>query len=449
MVRSRYEQFRKSTKEKKNPSVPRKDGRACSRGRKNWPEQGLQTRGNSSSATLALERKTIKRRSCSPQANENGASAEDGTRSSGPTKRQRTPQRSSFRNKHRAAINKKKKQLGLEGNLRNRHLSKDLRNSLVKIIKWGISQDELLSVAKACEVLEINPRAYYRWQCEKLEEPTGGGGKNKITRLEEKRIVTMAKKNPEWHCRKIAYQLEKKSLAFVGKSTVAKVMKEHGLNHPFEQSSKPPVPPPGDMLLYEPWRKNLIWGMDWTWVKVGDKFMYLLVLLDWYSRKIISWGLHHQITRFEVVSLVTNAVATENIDKLPPEALRPIIVADHGSANASKYTKENIEILGLTLWLSGIGRPTGNARTERVIGTLKNEEIKLQERYDDEDEAYEKIKNKMHEYNFERPNSGNGGFSPNAVHVQGRYALEVTRKKARQTSHDRRRIYWNKETTVS
>ena len=387
MVRSRYEQFRKSTKEKKNPSVPRKDGRACSRGRKNWPEQGLQTRGNSSSATLALERKTIKRRSCSPQANENGASAEDGTRSSGPTKRQRTPQRSSSRNKHRAAINKKKKQLGLEGNLRNRHLSKDLRNSLVKIIKWGISQDELLSVAKACEVLEINPRAYYRWQCEKLEEPTGGGGKNKITRLEEKRIVTMAKKNPEWHCRKIAYQLEKKSLAFVGKSTVAKVMKEHGLNHPFEQSSKPPVPPPGDMLLYEPWRKNLIWGMDWTWVKVGDKFMYLLVLLDWYSRKIISWGLHHQITRFEVVSLVTDAVATENIDKLPPEALRPIIVADHGSANASKYTKENIEILGLTLWLSGIGRPTGNARTERVIGTLKNEEIKLQERYDDEDEG--------------------------------------------------------------
>jgi hypothetical protein len=37
----------------------------------------------------------------------------------------------------------------------------------VKIIKWGISQDELLSVAKACEVLEINPRAYYRCYDEK------------------------------------------------------------------------------------------------------------------------------------------------------------------------------------------------------------------------------------------------------------------------------------------
>ena len=449
MVRSRYEQFRKSTKEKKNPPVSRKDGRACPRSRKDRAEQGLQARGNSPCTALALERKTSKRRSRGFETNENRTSAEDSTRSSGPSERQRAPQGSPSRNKHRAAINKKKKQLGLEGNLRNRHLSKDLRNSLVKIIKWGLSQDELLSVAKACEVLEINPRAYYRWQGENLDVLTGGGGKNKITHLEEKRIVSMAKKNPEWHCRKIAYQLEKKSLAFVGKSTVAKVMKEHGLNHPFEQSSKPPVPPPGDMLLYEPWSKNLIWGMDWTWVKIGDKFMYLLVLLDWYSRKIISWGLHHQITRFEVVSLVTDAVASENIDKLPACALRPIVVADHGSANASKYTKENIEILGLTLWLSGIGRPTGNARTERVIGTLKNEEIKLQDRYDDEDEAHEKIKNKTQEYNFERPNAGNGGFSPNAVHVQGRYELENRRKKARQTSHDRRRIYWNKETTVS
>jgi putative transposase len=226
-------------------------------------------------------------------------------------------------------------------------------------------------------------------------------------------------------------------------------MKEHGLNHPFEQNAKPPVVPPAGMLLHEPWRKNLLWGMDWTWVNVGDKYMYLLVLLDWYSRKILSWGLHHQITRFQVVALVTDAAAKENIDKLLSDALRPIIVADHGSANASEYTRENIEVLGLTLWLSGIGRPTGNARTERVIGTLKNEEIKLQERYDDEDEAYKKIKNKIQEYNFERPNAGNGGFAPNSVHVQGRYALEERRKKTRQTSYDRRRIYWNKETAVS
>lgn len=254
----------------------------------------------------------------------------------------------------------------------------------------------------------------------------------------------MAEKNPEWHCRKIAYQLEKKALAYVGKSTVADVMKKHGLNHPFKQNLKPPMVLPGDMLLHEPWRKNLIWGLDWTWVNVGEKFMYLLVLVDWYSRKILSWSLNQQITRFQIVALVTDAAATEGIDKLSKGELRPIVVADHGSANTAEYTRENIEVLGLDLWLCGIGRPTGNARTERTIGTLKNEEIKLQERYTDEDEAFEKIKNKIHEYNFERPNAGNGGFAPNSVHVQGRYVLAERRKKARQTSENRRRIHWSK-----
>jgi hypothetical protein len=48
-------------------------------------------------------------------------------------------------------------------------------------------------------------------------------------------------KNPEWHCRKIAYQLEKKATVFVGKTKVAEIMKKHGLNHLFEQNIRPPM----------------------------------------------------------------------------------------------------------------------------------------------------------------------------------------------------------------
>jgi transposase InsO family protein len=79
--------------------------------------------------------------------------------------------------------------------------------------------------------------------------------------------------------------------------------------------------------------------------------------------------------------------------------MKPIVVADHGSANASKYTKHNIEIQGLKLWLSGIGRPTGNARTERVIGTLKREEINLQEQYANETEAKNSLGTAIWDYN--------------------------------------------------
>lgn len=89
-----------------------------------------------------------------------------------------------------------------------------------------------------CKYLQLNSRAYYRWkQVPAKENHGGGGGKNKITPLEEKRVLRVVKKNPGWHCRRIAYHLEKKAQVFIGKTKVAEIMKSHGLNHPFIRES--------------------------------------------------------------------------------------------------------------------------------------------------------------------------------------------------------------------
>lgn len=305
------------------------------------------------------------------------------------------------------------------------------------------------SVEAICAVLEVTPRAYYRWRKGPLgERHGGGGGWNKLTPSEEKKIVAYAKKHPEQRCRRVAYTLERRATAFVGKSKVAEVLKAHGLNHPFERRAPKPYVAPGDMLLHEPRAKNLVWGMDWTWVRVGARHMYLLVLLDWYSRKILAWGFFRQITSHEVVAVVTDAVAKERIDELPEGALKPRLVADHGSANTSQYTRSNIEVQGLDLWLAGVGRPTGNARTERVIGTLKEEEIKLQDCYADEDEALRRIGFAIWDYNDHRPNAGVGGFSPSFVHTVGRKAAMDRRTSVRGIAAKLRHQNW-KETRPS
>jgi putative transposase len=319
-------------------------------------------------------------------------------------------------------------------------LSCEQRDSLKAFIDEARKHKSVIAI---CSALELHPRSYYRWVTGSLKSNHGGGGgRNKITPLEEKRVVALAKKHPSWHCRRIAYHLEQKSKVFIGKTKVAEIMKAHGLNHPFEQSPAKIVKVPADMLLHEPCRKNYTWGMDWTWVTVNGKFMFLLVLIDWYSRKILSWGLYHQITQHQVVTVVTEAVAIERIDLLPKGSLKPIVVADHGSANIAQYTKNNIEIQGLKLWLSGIGRPTGNARTERVIGTLKREEINLQEQYASENEAKTSIGKAIWDYNFNRPNQGNGGFAPNTVHHSGRKKMMERRLNARQQTQELRRKHW-------
>lgn len=103
--------------------------------------------------------------------------------------------------------------------------------------------------------------------------------------------------------------------------------------------------------------------------------------------------------------------------------MKPIVVAEHGSENASICTKENVEIQGLNLWLSDIGRPPGNTRTERVIGTLKREEINLQEKYANETETKVSVAKTIWDYHMSRPNQGNGGFAANAAHHIGRAKL--------------------------
>lgn len=313
------------------------------------------------------------------------------------------------------------------------------------MIDTAVSQGE--SLEAVCRVLELSPRAIYRWKSGKHEKPHhgGGGGLNKITPLEEKRVLTLARRFPQMRCRRIAYELERKSLVFIGKTRVAEILKAHGLNHEFMRGARRDKPEPADMLSHEPWRKNLLWGMDWTYLVISGRFWYLLVVVDWYSRKIVAWGLFPQITRFEVVACVTEAVSLEGIDQLPEGAMKPRIVADHGSANIAKYTKTNIDVQGLDLWLSGVNRPTGNARTERTIGTLKWEEIQLEGEYESEDRARSRLRATIWDYNFRRPNSGNGGFAPNIVHVLGRKILSERRKTARQTTAVRRRKHWESQ----
>ena len=440
MLKGVHDERSENGEEETHAPVGRKDGgagvgsRACRR------KPSVPAREHRSSAVVAMEAEVRAERDLGLE----GHQARSEASGKSDDRRDETRDRETFagvaRNLDRASSYEKKESLGLEGPLYGRHLTKTQRETLCAFIEEARASEPL---EKICAHLQMHVRSYYRWKRGALKtNHGGGGGKNKITPIEEKRVVALVKKNPDWHCRRIAYTLEKRATVFIGKTKVAEIMKKHGLNHPFERKPSRPVVEAQDMLLHEPWRENLLWGLDWTWVTVDGKFMFLLVLLDWYSRKILSWGLHPQITKLQVVALVTDAVAAERLDLLRKGSMKPIVVADHGSANAAKYTKHNIEIQGLTLWLSGIGRPTGNARTERVIGTLKREEINLQEQYANETEAKNSIGTAIWDYNTNRPNQGNGGHSPNAVHHMGRAELMKRRTRARQKAAELRRNHW-------
>ena len=445
LKRSSHAKARRS-KKAEDPS-PTGNDRRIDHGGGTKPESGgdLQAGKHSTESVFSLEDKIQRGRCRGPEElkarQKTKSRSEDGE--SG--KRTRAREGSLRRSKCRASAAEKKREFGLYGDLSGRHLSKQKREALLAEIKQAIAKGE--TIAAICKALEISTRAYYRWASGETNKDChgGGGGHNKITPLEEKRVVAFAQTHPSFRCRRIAYELERKSTVFIGKTKVAEILKKHGLNHEFVRKPKEEKKIPAEMLLHEPWRKNLLWGMDWTYLKIAGKFWFLLLIIDWYSRKILSFGLFPEITKFQVVAIVTEAVAIERIDELGPDQLKPRLVADHGSANIAKYTRTNIEVQGLDLWLSGVGRPTGNVRTERVMGTMKREEIDLQDEYSSEEEGLRRITTTVNDYNFFRPNQGNGGFAPNSVHHIGRYVLTQRRKEARQFTRDKRRKHWTQE----
>ena len=445
LKRSTHAKLSRSKKAEK-PSPARNDRRINSRGgTKPEPGGNLQARKHPAESVFAVEDK-IQRSWCrGSEAVKARQKTKERSKDGATRARTRTGEVSICRPKCGTPAAEKKREFGLHGDLGGRHLSKEKRDELLAEINLALSKGE--TVTAICKTLEISTRAYYRWKSAETTKAHhgGGGGNNKITPLEEKRVVAFAQKHPSFRCRRIAYELERTSSVFIGKTRVAEILKKHGLSHEFVRKPKEEKKVPAEMLLHEPWRKNLLWGTDWTYLKIAGKFWFLLLIIDWYSRKILSFGLFPEITKFQVVAVITEAVAIERIDELGADELKPRLVADHGSANIAKYTRTNIEVQGLDLWLSGVGRPTGNARTERVMGTLKREEINLQEEYESEAEGKKRITVAINDYNFFRPNQGNGGFAPNSVHHIGRHVLSKRRKDARQFTRDKRRKHWTQE----
>lgn len=123
---------------------------------------------------------------------------------------------------HRTFTAEKKRELGLHGDLRGRHLSHEVRSSLLREINDAVIKGGAFEAV--CRVLELNPRAVYRWKSgiTSSQSHGGGGGKNKITPLEEKRVVALAKKFPEFRCRRIAYELERQSRFLLEKRRLRK-----------------------------------------------------------------------------------------------------------------------------------------------------------------------------------------------------------------------------------
>ena len=138
---------------------------------------------------------------------------------------------------------------------------------------------------------------------------------------------------------------------------------------------------------------NQVWGIDITYIRLVAGWMYLVAVLDWYSRYIVSWELDQSLEQPFVMAAVEQALA---------KARPGIWNSDQGSHFTSPQYIQRLKTAGVQIGMDGKGRALDNIFTERLWRSIKYEEVYLHS-YVSPREARQNITRYMRFYNEERP----------------------------------------------
>ena len=138
---------------------------------------------------------------------------------------------------------------------------------------------------------------------------------------------------------------------------------------------------------------NHIWSVDITYIRMRVGFMYLVALIDWYSRYVLSWQLSNSLE----VSFCVDALE-QALSKATPE----IHNADQGSQFSSEAYVGKLLERNVKISMDGRGRAYDNIYIERFWRSLKYEHVYLHD-YADGFEAREKLAEYFYFYNKTRP----------------------------------------------
>jgi len=157
------------------------------------------------------------------------------------------------------------------------------------------------------------------------------------------------------------------------------------------------------MKLYD---ANLVWSTDITYIPMSAGFMYLVAVIDWYSRYVIAWELSNTLDHLFCVSTLEEAL----------EHAHPVIFnTDQGSQFTGTDFTDCLLDREILISMDGRGRALDNVFIERLWRSLKYEEVYLND-YQSVSELYQGLGKYFHFYNHERPHSSLGGLTPAEAH---------------------------------
>jgi putative transposase len=272
-----------------------------------------------------------------------------------------------------------------------------------------VSQDsEDLTVAKQCELCQVSRASFYRKKAAETNASHGESQENlDIMMILDK----MHLEHPAWGYRMMTDYLRNNLGYVVNPKRTRRLMRLMDIMALF------PGPNLSKRYHAEYVRPYLlrnsvidhpdqVWGVDITYLPFRKGFLYLFVIVDWFTREVVDYEISYSLEEKFVLRCLSRAFR-----KRKPE----IVNSDQGSQFTSRGYLELLESQGIQVSMDGKGQALDNARTERFFRSLKYEDTYLNE-YVNPREMMIATKKYIREYNTIRPHSAIGGLTPHAFH---------------------------------
>jgi len=156
-------------------------------------------------------------------------------------------------------------------------------------------------------------------------------------------------------------------------------------------------------------RPNQVWGIDITYIRLAGGWMYLVAVLDWYSRYVVSWEIDQRLEIEFVLLCVEQALK---------QATPEIMNSDQGSHFTSAKYLDRLLDRGVQVSMDGKGRALDNIFTERLWRSVKYEEVYLKE-YGTPREARRGLRDYFEFYNGKRLHQALEYRTPGEVYSEG------------------------------
>jgi putative transposase len=163
-------------------------------------------------------------------------------------------------------------------------------------------------------------------------------------------------------------------------------------------------------------RANQVWATDLTYIPMAKGWVYLTVVLDWYSRKVLSWRLSISMDVDFCIEAVEEAIARWG----KPE----IFNTDQGSQYTSQAFTQMLLGHGIAISMDGKGCWRDNVFVERLWRSVKYEEVYLKA-YDCVTTARQSLEKYLDFYNRVRPHSTHSARTPETVYFESLPALKL------------------------